>query len=548
MSILRDLDELTPLEKLGLINMSYSRMNTFETCQAKYYYTYIQKESRIFGPAATMGTVVHTTLEQTDLNQLEINAMIARLESEFEVEDPDDLVNEELRTAARTIVQEFVDRHDGEYFDVIQKEYPFNVVVGNGYFKGYIDRIDKTPSGGALIQDYKAQPLDAHVVTPLGTKKMEELSVGDEVTGSNGKPTRVVGVYPQGVIGAYRVTFSDESSTVCSKDHLWKIYTEEKSETLPLHKIIEGMNQGNKYSIPVVEPVEYKPSSQIKLRVHPYSLGILLGSNEDVDAVDVIERYGNRFYAQLDKLGLKNIGAKDKFIPPEYLKASIGERKELLRGIMDANVSFSVRNTFTTIAENMRDGMIELCRSLGAISTSVTDDFSHSVSVTTSFDPYFRRKIQMNWTMPADPLRKTITSVDKIDDAEMQCIKVDDENGLYVTDDFIVTHNTGKWQVAKKNIPHDLQLGLYAVVARKFFPDLWPIRGELYYLRSGKQLGHTYTHEELDLMEHKILQMTKQIALKDNFAYTQNSWTCKKMCDFGKTGACPRGKTVLGNW
>src|SRR5207244_1991010 len=71
----------------------------------------------------------------------------------------------------------------------------------------------------------KAQPLDSHVLTPTGWRLMGQLREGDLVIGADGTATRVTGVFPQGDIEIYRVTFSDGSATECSDDHLWSVQT-----------------------------------------------------------------------------------------------------------------------------------------------------------------------------------------------------------------------------------------------------------------------------------------------------------------------------------
>ncbi|MEK7863099.1 MAG: PhoH family protein, partial [Chloroflexota bacterium] len=50
----------------------------------------------------------------------------------------------------------------------------------------------------------RAQPLASHVMTPSGPRQIGSLQVGDQVIGSNGRPTRVRGVYPQGTKQVYR--------------------------------------------------------------------------------------------------------------------------------------------------------------------------------------------------------------------------------------------------------------------------------------------------------------------------------------------------------
>ena len=71
----------------------------------------------------------------------------------------------------------------------------------------------------------RAQPLDAKVLTPDGFRDIGSLQVGDLVTGSDGQPTPVLGVYPQGLKEVYRVTAQDGASTLACGEHLWTVRT-----------------------------------------------------------------------------------------------------------------------------------------------------------------------------------------------------------------------------------------------------------------------------------------------------------------------------------
>src|SRR3954447_9032453 len=67
----------------------------------------------------------------------------------------------------------------------------------------------------------RAQPVDTPVLTPDGFRPIGSLEVGDLVVGSDGRPTPVVGVYPQGRKDVYRVATQDGAATLASGDHLW---------------------------------------------------------------------------------------------------------------------------------------------------------------------------------------------------------------------------------------------------------------------------------------------------------------------------------------
>ena len=67
----------------------------------------------------------------------------------------------------------------------------------------------------------RAQPVSTPVLTPDGFRPIGELSVGDWVVGSDGWPTPVLGVYPQGRKDVYRVATQDGASTLACAEHLW---------------------------------------------------------------------------------------------------------------------------------------------------------------------------------------------------------------------------------------------------------------------------------------------------------------------------------------
>jgi hypothetical protein len=51
---IKKIEDLDPLQKLSLLDFSYSRIDTYMQCPSKYFYSYIQKEPRLFGEAATL--------------------------------------------------------------------------------------------------------------------------------------------------------------------------------------------------------------------------------------------------------------------------------------------------------------------------------------------------------------------------------------------------------------------------------------------------------------------------------------------------------------
>lgn len=66
--------------------------------------------------------------------------------------------------------------------------------------------------------------LDSELIyTPYGSKKIGFADIGDIIYGDDGKLTTIVGVYPQGFVDTYKVTFEDGRSVVCCGQHQWKV-------------------------------------------------------------------------------------------------------------------------------------------------------------------------------------------------------------------------------------------------------------------------------------------------------------------------------------
>lgn len=267
----------------------------------------------------------------------------------------------------------------------------------------------------------KALPLSANILTPTGWVKMKDIKEGMKVIGSNGKPAEVLGVFPQGLVDTYKITFDDETEVKCSGDHLWTVQTREdrknkKCRTVKtidmIHNLYVEKGKRKNYSVEYIDPVEFEDTLQ-EDDLHPYLLGVLLGdgylpqkknvklSNPDDDILDMVEDLlpktdklvyeRNYDYNITKKKDVRNekghltptttkqklfeyglIGKKsyDKFIPKKYLYSSINNRTWLLKGLMDTDGSSSNKEKtstakFSTTSKQLADDVTELVRSLG---------------------------------------------------------------------------------------------------------------------------------------------------------------------------------------
>src|SRR6185369_7896774 len=111
-------------------------------------------------------------------------------------------------------------RNTFEYIERLYERKEHVTGVATGFEKLDLETSGFQPSDFIIIAGRpsmgKAQPLDARVRTTTGSKRMGELQVGDALASIDGRESRVLGIYPQGVKPVFRVTFSDGRSTTCT--------------------------------------------------------------------------------------------------------------------------------------------------------------------------------------------------------------------------------------------------------------------------------------------------------------------------------------------
>jgi len=362
--------------------------------------------------------------------------------------------------------------------------------------KGGIQQIARSGKSGIIADDMglgKAQPLDARILTPEGWRPMGEIEVGDLVTGSDGKPTRVTGVYPQGEREVFQVTFSDGATTECCDEHLWAVNSPARKRRgnhfriLSLSEIRADLTDaaGNrKHYIPVVAPIEH---SKKLLPLDPYLLGVILGdgavkahytrfSTEDSEIVGSVRGLippGHRVvhvmkcdYAIVSRsagvpnlvrralisLGIAGKGSDDKFVPDIYLKGSVEQRQSILQGLLDTDGYCAKDGTiqFSSNSQLLARGVAELVMSLGGIArftnkVSASGKEHHTVTICLPDDviPFrLTRKLARHAPRTKYMPCRGFASVTSVGVKPVQCIAVEAPDHLYVTDDYIVTHNT----------------------------------------------------------------------------------------------------------
>jgi len=158
---IKSIKDLDPLQVLSLNDFSYSRIDTYKMCPSKYFYTYIQREPRTFNNAAVLGNIVHSVLEECLDNEKQLNQ--EQLQEEYQKQhqayDPSGKIPQDLISVGSEILDEFYDKHQGDRFDIYDKEFGFSFVIGNYLINGFIDRIDIYDEDTINIIDYKTRKM-----------------------------------------------------------------------------------------------------------------------------------------------------------------------------------------------------------------------------------------------------------------------------------------------------------------------------------------------------------------------------------------------------
>lgn len=379
----------------------------------------------------------------------------------------------------------------------------------------------------------KAQPLDALIKIPGGWTTMGQVKPGDKVTAVDGTPSVVTGVYPQGNKEIYRVTFSDGRSTECCAEHLWRVYYINTVphrrwrvvNTLEMSRLL-AMAQPRVY-IDLIDP---EGDVDIELPIDPYLLGALLGdgcssetslrfSNSDTAVIDLVSKalpdsleliykekydYGIRrkithrksrheLIDKLRMLGLHGKKSYEKFIPDIYMNGSASQRLALLRGLLDTDGTVGKEGhiTYTTTSMWLSEHVIKLVRSLGGIAsvrermttfshndewragrTSYTIGVRHKKPTSLFSLPRKRDRLRDDNQYSPD-LKLRVMSVELVGRKEAQCISIDHPSRLYVTNDYIATHNTACALAAVSKMGYKCAIVLKGGFIERWLPELY---------------------------------------------------------------------------
>jgi ATPase family associated with various cellular activities (AAA)/LAGLIDADG-like domain len=167
----------------------------------------------------------------------------------------------------------------------------------------------------------------------------------------------------------------------------------------------------------------------------------------------------NRFTKIIEKLGLMGKGSHEKFIPEEYLYASHEQRVKLLHGLMDTDGSVCKSGTieYSTSSQKLSQDFKILVESLGGLcfineretyykkdGVKIPCKKSYRCFIRININPFSlnRKKNKIIKRTKYSNIRRVITSIELIGKKQCQCIAIDDLQNLYMTNNYVVTHNS----------------------------------------------------------------------------------------------------------
>lgn len=257
------------------------------------------------------------------------------------------------------------------------------------------------------------------------------------------------------------------------------------SEVIDTDELRLRVDKGRQINLPRIEPLAYYEQ---ELPLHPYVLGVILGdgimskngsvrvTNSDKHIAFKLEEYGSELSYYNDgsefsvlgvsliirDLGLDGKRSYEKFIPEQYLYGSVEQRLDLLRGLMDTDgyISKSSEIEYSTASEQLAKDVQALIRSLGGrVNINVKENVTYTSPTQKEpklarnayrlqnvrlqkINPFSLPRKADRWVERDDNAGNGVVSVTYLRDEPVQCISVEDDRHLYITDDYMPTHNT----------------------------------------------------------------------------------------------------------
>lgn len=297
-------------------------------------------------------------------------------------------------------------------------------------------------------------------------KKISELRTGDEIWNRHGKTSRVMGIHPQGVMRLYNVTMSDGRMTQVGAEHLWTLFDNKdgvKGDFSTARLALELDKKGGKrrFEVPLIAPID---GPKKKLKIHPYLMGLMYGAHQSKGRLYYASHGAaqDAFVKEHLPEGHELIGEGDQRIirrtsnseiafdvkhglPHEYLNGALEDRVALLHGLLDQSGSAEKGIVYRGPSVAVSRHVKYLVHSLGGTAYQNRCE----LRITLPVQEHNIQPFKFYSKAVVIPLvnKLFVERIDYAFDDNATCIEVDDEEQLYITDDFIVTHNTVSVQV-----------------------------------------------------------------------------------------------------
>lgn len=240
--------------------------------------------------------------------------------------------------------------------------------------------------------------LDSEILYLEDREKMiGNIVVGDKIYDDKGNLVEVVGVYPQGKVTTYRVVFEDGRNVICCGNHQWRVNHGGKWHVRSLRSIA-GLDYKS-MSIPVGEALNYPTA---KLPVPPSAYASMLAA--------YLGGYGGDMFF-------------DKYVCKKFLRSSIDQKKDFIE-----NFIRSFRNVVTGEEELM----------LSHIDMDVINFVQRMFWASGWYAKLEGNKLILSRNRKELKIR----SISIYGKEHATCITVDNDSHLFLTTNYIVTHNT----------------------------------------------------------------------------------------------------------
>lgn len=260
-------------------------------------------------------------------------------------------------------------------------------------------RMEKKGLGMFGTRRFGKALLDSELIyTPHGSKKIGFADIGDIIYGDDGKLTTIVGVYPQGFVDTYKVTFEDGRSVVCCGQHQWKVKYHGDYKVMSTMGIIHS--DFSKMTIDIGEAVDFPERRWL---ISPQLMGSLAASFL-CGATDRIFELSKK---EMDDVIYSSKKQKELFI---------GSFMKIACGINTGDDRFKVVYKSEYIISFVR----KIFWSMGYYCVMDGDDMY--ISKTHN--------------------RLRISDIDYYGRYKATCIEVDNKSHQFLTTNFVVSHNT----------------------------------------------------------------------------------------------------------